>query len=415
MPLVKLGLVFFVIIYLTRKKCPLGYAMLIGSGLLGVIFGMGGLSILRSAGKACVDLTTLELASIVALIIILSSILEEKGQLQRILASLQVLIRNVKVLLIVLPALIGLLPMPGGALFSAPMVKIASRRLKLTAVQHTAINYWFRHVWEYCLPLYPAIVLASKLSGVTLPRLALAQLPLTAIMLLSGAFFYLRGLQGSGDGNVQFDRKGNPALESDIMSPSGHIVFHLFIDALPILLVIVLALCMGINLVIALAVSIAVAIALSRSKVKDVARLILKNIPLNMIILVFGIMVFKVMLRDCGSIEDVAVFLKTHHVPVILMFALLPFLTGILTGFTVGLVGITFPIAFALLGAEGSSTSHAVLAYGMGFVGVLLSPVHLCLLVTKDYFKAQFDRVYRSLLMPVVPIVGMVIFLFLVY
>ena len=79
MPLVKLGLVFFVIIYLTRKKCPLGYAMLIGSGMLGVLFGMGGLSVLRSAAKACIDLTTLELASIVALIIVLSSILEEKG------------------------------------------------------------------------------------------------------------------------------------------------------------------------------------------------------------------------------------------------------------------------------------------------------------------------------------------------
>ena len=415
MPLVKLGLVFFVIIYLTRKKCPLGYAMLIGSGMLGVIFGMGGLSILRSAGKACVDLTTLELASIVALIIILSSILEEKGQLQRILSSLQVLIRNVKVLLIVLPALIGLLPMPGGALFSAPMVKVASRRLKLTAVQHTAINYWFRHIWEYFLPLYPGIILASKLSGVTLPRLTLAQLPLTAIMLLSGVFFYLRGVQGPGDGNVQLDRKGNPALESDITFPSGRLFLQLFIDALPILLVIVLSLFMGINLIIALAVSIAVATALSRSKVKDVARLILKNIPLNMIILVFGIMVFKVMLRDCGSIEDVAVFLRTHHVPVILMFALLPFLTGILTGITVAYVGITFPIAFALLETQGYSLSHIVLAYGMGFVGVLLSPVHLCLLVTKDYFRAQFDKVYRSLLMPVVPIVAMVVFLFLIY
>lgn len=415
MPLLKLGLVFFLIIYVTRKKCPLGYAMLIGSGILGAIFGMGGVSMVRSAWKACADQTTLELAAIVALIIVLSSILEQKGHLERILSSLQALIRNVKVLLVLVPAFIGLLPMPGGALFSAPMVKVASRRLKLTPVQHTAINYWFRHVWEYVLPLYPGVILASKLSGVPLPRFALAQLPLTAVMLLSGVFFFLRDVRGYGEGDPQPDQQGNPGVEMSIRSSSALLFFQLCVDALPILLVIVLALFMGINLIVALAISIAVAIALSRSKAKEIPRLIFKSIPINMVTLVFGIMVFKVMLRDCGSIQDVAVFLRAYNVPVLLMFALLPFLTGILTGFTVGFVGITFPIAFALLETEGFDLSHIVLAYGMGFIGVLLSPVHLCLLVTKDYFKAQFDKVYRSLLMPVVPMVAMVVFLFVIY
>jgi len=415
MPILKVGLVFFLIIYLMRKRCPLGYAMVIGSGILGATFGMGWLSILKSAGKACIDLTTLELSAIVVLIIILSSILEEKGQLQRILSSLQLLIRNVKVLLIILPALIGLLPMPGGALFSAPMVKVASRKLKLTPVQHTIINYWFRHLWEYVLPLYPGIILASRLSGVRLPHLALAQLPLTAVMLLSGVFFYLRGIHNPRLGSAQLDEKRNPAAESDITSRSGPVFLQLFINALPILLVIVLALFLGINLIIALAVSIAVATATSGSRVKDVARLILKSTPVNMVILIFGIMVFKVMLRESGSIKDITIFLQTYNVPLPLMFALLPFLVGIITGITVGFVGISFPILIALLETGGSDISHIVLAYGMGFVGVLLSPVHLCLLVTKDYFNAQFDQVYRSLLIPVLPIVAIAIFLFLIY
>jgi hypothetical protein len=405
MPLLKVGLVFFLIIYLIRKRCPLGYAMLIGSGILGAIFGMGWLSILKSAWKACSDLTTLELSAIVVLIIILSSVLEEKGQLQRLLSSLQLLIRNVKVLLIILPALIGLLPMPGGALFSAPMVKVASRKLKLTPVQHTVINYWFRHVWEYVLPLYPGIILASKLSGVRLPHLALAQLPLTVVMLLSGVFFYLRRIHTTGGGSTQLDEKVEV----------GPVFLQLLINALPILLVIVLAIFLGINLIIALAVSIAVATAINGSRAKDVARLILKSIPINMIILVFGIMVFKVMLRESGSIEATAIFLQTYNVPLPLMFALLPFLAGILTGITVGFVGVSFPILLALLKTGGYDISHIVLAYGMGFVGVLLSPVHLCLLVTKDYFKARFDKVYRSLLIPVLPIVAMIIFLFLIY
>jgi integral membrane protein (TIGR00529 family) len=415
MALLKVGLVFFLIIYLMRKRCPLGYAMLIGSGILGAIFGMSWLPILKSAWKASSDLTTLELSAIVVLIIILSSILEQKGQLQRLLSSLQLLIHNVKVLLIILPALIGLLPMPGGALFSAPMVKVASRKLKLTPVQHTVINYWFRHLWEYVLPLYPGIILASKLSGVRLPHLALAQLPLTVVMLLSGVFFYLRGIHTGAEGSVRLDEKWSPTAEMGISSRSGPVFLQLLTNALPILLVIVLALFLGINLIVALAVSIAVAAAIGGGRVKDVARLILKSIPLNMIILVFGIMVFKVMLSESGSIKDVTIFLQTYNFPLPLMFALLPFLVGILTGITVGFVGVSFPILMALLETGGYDISHIVLAYGMGFVGVLLSPVHLCLLVTKDYFKAQFDQVYRSLLIPVLPILAITISLFLIY
>jgi len=415
MPILKLGLVFFLIIFLTGKKCPLGYAVLIGSCILGIIFGMGGFSILKSAGKACIDLTTIELSAMVVLILILSYILEEKGQLRRILSSLQLLIRNAKVILVILPALIGLLPMPGGALFSAPMVKVASRKLELTPVRHACVNYWFRHMWEYVWPLYPGIILASKLSGISLPRLALAQLPLTMVMLMSGAFFYLRGIQHAGQGRLQPDEGGSPVRGVDITRHSGRVYFELLINALPILLVIILAFFVNIDLIIALAVSIVVAVVTNGIRVKEVPRLVFKGVPVNMVIMVLAIMVFKVVLRDCGSIEEVAIFLQTHHVPVVLIFGLLPFVAGFLTGLTVGSVGISFPIILALLETEGYGLSHIVLAFGMGFVGVLLSPVHLCLLVTKDYFKVQLDKVYRSLLIPVAPVAGMVIVLFLIY
>jgi hypothetical protein len=42
-----------------------------------------------------------------------------------------------------------------------------------------------------------------------------------------------------------------------------------------------------------------------------------------------------------------------------------------------------------------------MLAYVGGFSGVLLSPVHLCLLFTTEYFRADFKKVYRLLLLPV--------------
>jgi len=39
-------------------------------------------------------------------------------------------------------------------------------------------------------------------------------------------------------------------------------------------------------------------------------------------------------------------------------------------------------------------------AYVSGFVGILLSPAHLCLSLTADYFKADLKDVYRILAGP---------------
>ena len=76
-----------------------------------------------------------------------------------------------------LPALVGILPMPGGAIFSAPLVE-ASRTSPHTQGEILAfINYWFRHIWEYFLPLYPAILLVSSLSGLSLPWIVIHHLP----------------------------------------------------------------------------------------------------------------------------------------------------------------------------------------------------------------------------------------------
>lgn len=38
-----------------------------------------------------------------------------------------------------------------------------------------------------------------------------------------------------------------------------------------------------------------------------------------------------------------------------------------------------------------------VLAYGFGYMGMMLSPVHLCFLVTREYFGARMLDVYRAI------------------
>jgi hypothetical protein len=83
-----------------------------------------------------------------------------------------------------------------------------------------------------------------------------------------------------------------------------------------------------------------------------------------------------------------------------LILAVLPFLAGVMTGLTIAYVGITFPILMPLMGSGSLSLGLLALAFGSGFAGVMLSPVHLCLILTREYFNADMAKVYHRLWIP---------------
>nr|MBL0712197.1 DUF401 family protein [Desulfobacterales bacterium] len=120
---IRILLVFTLILLLIKRKWSLGNAFLTGSVALGLIFGMGLSAIVRAIAMALVDPKTMSLAAIVSLILVLSHSLEKSGQMARLLEAYKGLVRRPQLNLVIFPALIGLLPMPGGAIFSAPMVK----------------------------------------------------------------------------------------------------------------------------------------------------------------------------------------------------------------------------------------------------------------------------------------------------
>ena len=100
-------------------------------------------------------------------ILFFSNLMKETGRMDEILEGFRHILKDIRVVIALLPALIGLLPIVGGALVSAPMVVAGSDELRLSAERRTFINYWFRHVWEYILPTYPAVHPGSRGDGNT--------------------------------------------------------------------------------------------------------------------------------------------------------------------------------------------------------------------------------------------------------
>ena len=400
---IRILIIFALILLVIKRKWTLGNAFLTGSAGLGLIFGMGPLPIIRSAGVAMVHPKTLSLSIVVSLILVLSHSLEKSGQMARLLEGFKGLIRWPKVNMVIFPALIGLLPMPGGAIFSAPMVKNLGDDYRLSGSQLSYINYWFRHIWEYWWPLYPGILLTTALAEVDLWHLVFFTLPLTVVAVAAG-YWPLRG-----------------AIPASPKTVAHHAMGPFLKELTPILFVIVFGVALGQIMSAALPASLnaiakelglIVALLLAILWVWHVNdmfgpacwHIIRQPALLKMIYMVVAILVFKGILEDSGAVKLVSEEMLRWHIPLMPIAMLLPFLVGAVAGITIAFVGTTFPILISLVHSLGQSQlmlPYLMLALASGFVGVLLSPLHLCLLLSNEYFQTSLLPVYRHMRMPV--------------
>jgi hypothetical protein len=97
-------------------------------------------------------------------------------------------------------------------------------------------------------------------------------------------------------------------------------------------------------------------------------------------------------------VEQLPAFLIQADVPVLLMFFLLPFTVGVLTGISSAYVAVTFPILAGLL--PEINLSYMAFAYVSGFAGVMVTPIHLCMVFSANYYKAKLGSLMVRVMIP---------------
>jgi len=124
---------------------------------------------------------------------------------------------------------------------------------------------------------------------------------------------------------------------------------------------------------------------------------------LSMGYMVATIFVFKGILEDSRAVEAISNELLHWHIPIMPITVVLPFLVGVVSGLTIAFVGTTFPILIVLIqsfGGQQFMLGYMMLGLASGFVGVLVSPLHLCFLLSNQYFGTTLGAVYRHLWLP---------------
>ncbi|MFH1789260.1 MAG: DUF401 family protein [Candidatus Altiarchaeota archaeon] len=377
-------LVLAVAVYLIQKKVRVEHTLFLCSVLTGFLFGLDFSVMVDTIFGAVTDVETIELAAIVILITFLGAIMKHLESLSNIVDALNELTGDVRATLIGIPAFIGLLPMPAGAMVSAPYVEDVGGKAGLSPEQKTVVNYWFRHIWEYSFPLYPAIVLAAAILEVPYQVITFHQTPLTAAAIFFGLLFITRKIKA---GNLTLNKKRSRLDNVGVIAR----------DVWPVALVITAALAFKLNLVAALTGTILLLSTSRRINPRMLVETFREVNFVNLALLIMAVMAFKDVVAATGAAQKLAEALAAIAVPNVVIIFLVPFIIGLLTGVSFGVVGISFPIILPFLGNPAPDLNLVLLAYAAGMMGLLLSPVHLCLVVTREYFKADIRKTYFML------------------
>jgi hypothetical protein len=407
---IKVGGSFLGILLLNYFGLPLGLAILLFSVLLPLWAGTG-MDGLYYQITSFTQPQNYILPVIILLLLFFTESLSKTGRMERTIRALKEWLKSKHLILAGLPALVGLLPMPAGALFSAPFVASVDEKEELELSHKVAINYWFRHIWEYWWPLYPGVILAMQYSRLPVIAFFLIQIPFTFAAVLGGYIFILRKVKGKDDQDLGYGRIDTGEVLS-AMGPIGLLVIISLVGSavLP-LLGIEGTLANLIAMLIGLIIALGSIFSGHAEAFRPSLRMLTRLDTWLMIALVVGIQTFSAALLcplDAAGATLITgmrdEFIRTG-IPLITVIMLIPFISGMVTGVAFGFVGASFPIVFALVGPEPTaalSAATTAFAYSFGYMGMMLSPMHACFVVTAEYFCTTVFGAYRYIIGPVI-------------
>ncbi len=395
----KIGATLAFMLYGVFRRWDLWLAVLPGGVLLGLLFGLSPGRIALTIADATTQGSFFNLLAMVACILMLSEVQAHTGQGRRLVNGLTPYIKSPRLRLLFFPALVGLLPMPGGAIFSCPMVRDVAEDIDLSEREKTLINYWFRHVWEIAWPLYPGYILTCSLADIPVSLLWRYTCPMVPISFAVGWLFLLRKPMRPSAG-------GRPNPEEK--RPFGAVM----LEGLPIAVAIGAAplysplfslagleLSAGTSFIASFLTATLTAAAQGGLGPFVLLRLFLNRRIAKMLALIFAIFAFKEILIEAQVVNALAAVISGSSSALLVLFVTLPVMAGILTGLMLGFVGTAFPLLVALLAQMDlypERLSWMVLALIAGNFGQMLSPLHSCFLVTLEFFKTGLSEVWGT-------------------
>jgi len=409
------------VVFLTSRKIHLGIAAILGGLAIAV---WRGLSLAKIAAIILGDVfsaDTILLVCLMSLIMVFSSGMKKAGAMDRFARSIIAVAPSRRLAIALAPMLIGTLPVPGGAILSAPLVESMDTEGHMSAEGLSAANFYFRHILELLWPLFPAFVMTLSLAKISAIKLFSIHFYSAPVLFTLGLIFLLPKKNWGGKIEKKRPEPGEKresflkgiAPLAIALGSYGILTAFWGILSPSLLLSSAAKALIGRYGTILIGLSAGcVYVGLGKSGF-SVFKGSLNGSTLRLILVLIGIRIFSALLGAAGVAQDAATEMQRSGFPPIVATALIPLAAGLVTGVGYGYVGLAFPIVFGMMDAQSTFPKEATiaLAAAFGYAGMMVSPLHVCMVVSAEHFKASLPSTIRR----VAPAIGIFLVIAMVY
>ena len=385
-------LAMIITLFLLRRRQPIGIAILVG----GIFIWLCTDPTFKELKDAVIQMATTprsyDLVGALYLVICLEIELRKSGCLAGMVEALSRMFSSRRFTLAVMPAFLGLLPSIGGARFSAPIVEEASKGFEAKPEDKAAINFWFRHIFEFSSPLVPGMILACGIAGVKIGDLIVHLGWLTIVAFILGWIVMVRGLKQTVATRTEVSGEEAKRHNMDFV-----------LSLTPVIANVVLMVAFGLQASVSMIIVVVAMIPLLMffNRHVSVKEVFIGALDYKMFANVICILLFIALLESTGVLALLVAAFESSPLPVPVIIGFLSFIIGLLTGISQGHVAIMMPI---VAGISMGDLDLVGVAMVFGVAGQMVTPTHLCLTITVDYFKSDFFKTLKPVLWAQIPL-----------
>jgi len=372
------GLAVLVLLVVSRRSLPLGMA--VAAAVL-ALFTLSPPQMGEALVATFLNPSILLLAFVVGLIPMIGGVLEVSGRMDRLVANMRI---GRKPFLALSPALLGLLPMPGGALLSAPLVERGAG--ETPAAIKAAANVWFRHLLLLVYPLSSALIASAKIASLDIYYVIPFLAPAFLLMFLLGYFLLLRRVSGRVGHLGRFSPAGLLVPLAIILGAPVLDLTVKFVFSLPY---------PEIGTAVGVTASFLAAVIVGRVGRADLVLIARKMRPWKFSLIILAMFAFLNVFTSSGAPEKLAAL----ALPAVILCVVIGFVLGVITGRIQAPTSIIIPIFLSTYG-EISAAAFAVTFFSV-FLGYIVSPIHPCVPISLEYFSTSMPAFLRKMAVPV--------------
>ena len=385
----------------SKKKMGFGPMLMITGVILSLIAGLAPMTIVHNFIAIFTTASTVKTIIVILIVGMLGALMKRYKILDKIVEALKELISSQKAIITVLPAVIGMLSVPGGAALSIPFVDKIGEDMGMPKEVRSVVNLSFRHIAMFLLPTSTALIIVTTiLPDVNLYGLIGMNLGFVVLMQTTSYFLFVHKYKD---------------VKSEVSANKLQALGKLLLYLSPIYMVVIFNGVFGIEMYISAMLSLVIILLLWGLKdLKGYFQTAYKGISTSTFFMIVGVYFVQNTVKSLDGVMSgvETMFLNSSGFSVLLVIAAAAVLFGLTTGLSMVPLGIILPLVNNLPLSANAKLVYCSFIFVWSFLGYFFSPLHMCQLLTIKHEGCSTGSVYRQYakLIPCVAVYSFLLF-----